>query len=106
MLNLLLGIDPNWALVLATIPPAIYLGLSFYLKADHQVTLAAVLSVIYALIMLITILTVISTYSHLPTSPPLSTPPRSPGIRSDLRSDLIPSGYVYILLYITSLYIY
>ncbi|XP_030203546.1 chitin synthase chs-1 [Gadus morhua] len=60
MLSLLLAIDPNWALILATIPPAIYLGLCFYLKADTQVTLAAVLSVLYALIMMVTMLTVIS----------------------------------------------
>ncbi|CAL8365854.1 unnamed protein product [Arctogadus glacialis] len=60
MMTLLLSIDPNWALILATIPPAIYLGLCFYLKADTQVTVAAVLSVLYALIMLVTMLTVIS----------------------------------------------
>ena len=71
MLSLLLAIDPNWALILATIPPAIYLGLCFYLKADTQVTLAAVLSVLYALIMMVTMLTVISTYP--PPPPPSHT---------------------------------
>ncbi|CAL8299942.1 unnamed protein product [Lota lota] len=60
MLNLLLNIDPNGALILATLPPAVYLLLCFYLKADTQVTVAAVMSVLYAILMLVTMLSIIS----------------------------------------------
>lgn len=47
------------ALVLAVIPPLIYLGLCFKLKADTQITIAAVLSVIYAFLMLVVTMSII-----------------------------------------------
>ncbi|XP_063051997.1 chitin synthase chs-2 [Engraulis encrasicolus] len=43
------------ALVLAVVPPAIYLGLCFKLKSDTQIRIAAVMSIIYALFMTATI---------------------------------------------------
>ncbi|KAJ0003674.1 hypothetical protein NQD34_008772 [Periophthalmus magnuspinnatus] len=47
------------ALVLAVIPPAIYLGLCFKLKADTQITVAAVLSIMYAFLMLVVAMAII-----------------------------------------------
>uniref|UniRef100_A0A8P4GJG0 chitin synthase n=1 Tax=Dicentrarchus labrax TaxID=13489 RepID=A0A8P4GJG0_DICLA len=47
------------ALVLAVIPPVIYLGLCFKLKADTQITIAAILSVIYAFLMLVVSMSII-----------------------------------------------
>ncbi|XP_054911275.1 chitin synthase chs-2-like [Poeciliopsis prolifica] len=52
-LSFILNIPSAAALVLAVIPPAIYLGLCFKLKADTQITIAAVLSVIYAFLMMV-----------------------------------------------------
>uniref|UniRef100_A0A3B4AAD2 chitin synthase n=1 Tax=Periophthalmus magnuspinnatus TaxID=409849 RepID=A0A3B4AAD2_9GOBI len=48
------------ALVLAVIPPAIYLGLCFKLKADTQITVAAVLSIMYAFLMLVVAMAIIA----------------------------------------------
>ncbi|XP_014845256.1 PREDICTED: uncharacterized protein LOC106919430 [Poecilia mexicana] len=59
-LSFLLNIPAAGALVLAVIPPAIYLGLCFKLKADTQITIAAVLSVIYALIMMVVTMSIIA----------------------------------------------
>lgn len=49
----MLNLDASWSLVLAIIPPVIYLILCFKLKADTQITIAAVMSVIYAFLMLV-----------------------------------------------------
>ncbi|XP_062402460.1 chitin synthase chs-2-like [Sardina pilchardus] len=45
----------NLALVVAVVPPAVYLGLCFKLKSDTQIKVAAVMSIIYALFMTATI---------------------------------------------------
>lgn len=45
----------NLALVLAVLPPAVYLGACFKLKSDTQITIAAMMSIIYALFMTATI---------------------------------------------------
>ncbi|XP_026156217.1 chitin synthase chs-1-like [Mastacembelus armatus] len=58
-LTVLLNIHPNAALVLAVIPPAIFLGVSFKVKADTQILIAAVMSVLYAFIMMIAALIII-----------------------------------------------
>ncbi|CAG5888914.1 unnamed protein product [Menidia menidia] len=52
-LSLLLKIPSAEALILSVIPPTIYLGLCFKLKPDTQITIAAVLSALYALLMLL-----------------------------------------------------
>ncbi|XP_029919870.1 chitin synthase chs-1-like [Myripristis murdjan] len=57
----LLDIDGSTAMVLAVIPPAIYLGLCFKVKSNTQLTIAAVLSVFYAFFMLVVGVTIIST---------------------------------------------
>ena len=53
------SIDGTLSLVLAVIPPAIYLGLSFKLKADTQIHIAAVMSIIYAFLMLVVTMSII-----------------------------------------------
>ncbi|MBN3317842.1 CHS8 synthase, partial [Atractosteus spatula] len=53
------NIDPNGALVLAIVPPVIYLMLCFRLKSDTQISIAAFLSVIYAFLMTATVLSII-----------------------------------------------
>ncbi|XP_056622004.1 chitin synthase chs-2-like [Triplophysa dalaica] len=53
------GTPGNWALVLAVVPPAVYMLLCFKLKPDTQITIAAVMSVIYAFLMAGTILSII-----------------------------------------------
>lgn len=58
-LTVLLDIHPNVALVIALIPPVIYLILSFKIKADTQLTIAAVLSILYAFLMMISALVII-----------------------------------------------
>ncbi|XP_041867372.1 chitin synthase chs-2-like [Melanotaenia boesemani] len=58
-LSFILGLSNSVALVLAVIPPAIYLGLCFKLKADTQITLAAVLSALYAFLMLVVTMSII-----------------------------------------------
>lgn len=55
----ILDIDPNIALVLATVPPVVYLGLCFKLKSNTQITIAAFLSVLYAFLMTGVILSII-----------------------------------------------
>ncbi|XP_075968855.1 chitin synthase chs-2-like [Anarhichas minor] len=54
-----LKIDSNAALVLAVIPPVIYLALCFKLKSDTQITIAGVLSIIYAFLMLVVSMSII-----------------------------------------------
>ncbi|XP_064173373.1 chitin synthase chs-2-like [Anguilla rostrata] len=53
------SIDANISLILAILPPAIYLFLCFKLKSDTQITIAAVMSVLYAFLMLATLLSVV-----------------------------------------------
>ncbi|XP_069036070.1 chitin synthase chs-1-like [Lepisosteus oculatus] len=53
------NINPNVALALAIVPPAIYLLLCFRLKSDTQISIAAFLSVIYAFLMTATVLSII-----------------------------------------------
>ncbi|XP_008295151.1 chitin synthase 3-like [Stegastes partitus] len=43
-LTYIFGIHSGGALIIAVIPPAIYLGLCFHLKSDTQITIAAVMS--------------------------------------------------------------
>uniref|UniRef100_A0A3P8SWG1 chitin synthase n=1 Tax=Amphiprion percula TaxID=161767 RepID=A0A3P8SWG1_AMPPE len=58
-LSLIFSIDPAGALIIAVIPPAIYLGLCFHLKADTQIAIAAIMSIIYAFLMLVVTMTII-----------------------------------------------
>ncbi|KAM4549524.1 uncharacterized protein V3H82_018764 [Fundulus diaphanus] len=60
-LSFLFDINGAGALVIAVIPPAIYLGLCFKLKPDTQITIAAVLSAMYAILMMVVSLSIIAT---------------------------------------------
>ncbi|XP_066541790.1 chitin synthase chs-2-like [Hoplias malabaricus] len=53
------NIDTKTALVLATVPPMIYLILCFKLKSDRQIQIAGVMSILYAFLMTGTILAII-----------------------------------------------
>uniref|UniRef100_A0A667XNI7 chitin synthase n=1 Tax=Myripristis murdjan TaxID=586833 RepID=A0A667XNI7_9TELE len=64
----LLDIDGSTAMVLAVIPPAIYLGLCFKVKSNTQLTIAAVLSVFYAFFMLVVGVTIIKQTILTPSS--------------------------------------
>ncbi|XP_056255607.1 chitin synthase chs-1-like [Seriola aureovittata] len=57
--TVLLDIHPNGALVMAVIPPAILLGISFKIKSDTQLLIAAIMSVLYAFLMMITTLVIL-----------------------------------------------
>ncbi|KAL0983718.1 hypothetical protein UPYG_G00131770 [Umbra pygmaea] len=59
-LTLILNIHPNISLFLAVTPPVVYLILCYKLKLDTQITIAAVLSVLYAFLMIATILSIIA----------------------------------------------
>ncbi|XP_043993753.1 chitin synthase chs-2-like [Gambusia affinis] len=59
-LSFIMEIPPSAALIIAVIPPAIYLGLCFKLKADTQITIAAVLSVLYAFLMMVVTMSIIA----------------------------------------------
>ncbi|KAM9385868.1 chitin synthase chs-1-like [Pholidichthys leucotaenia] len=58
-LSFLWEFDSAASIVISVIPPAIYLGLSFKLKSDTQITIAAVLSIIYAFLMMVVTLAII-----------------------------------------------
>ncbi|XP_034561035.1 chitin synthase chs-2-like [Notolabrus celidotus] len=58
-LSFMLSLDASWALVLAIIPPIIYLILCFKLKTDTQIIIAAILSIIYAFLMLVVTMSII-----------------------------------------------
>ncbi|KAG7314059.1 hypothetical protein KOW79_022555 [Hemibagrus wyckioides] len=61
-LKFVLDLDANIALVIAVVPPSIYLFLCYYLgqaKSDLQITIAAVMSIIYAFLMTASILSII-----------------------------------------------
>ncbi|KAK1792659.1 hypothetical protein P4O66_012600, partial [Electrophorus voltai] len=54
--------NPNLALVLAIVPPAVYMSLCFYLgqgKSDLQISIAAFMSIFYAFLMTASILSII-----------------------------------------------
>ncbi|XP_034748680.1 chitin synthase chs-2-like [Etheostoma cragini] len=53
------NMNASASLVLAIIPPIVYLILCFYLKSDTQITIAGVLSVLYAFLMLVVTLSII-----------------------------------------------
>ncbi|XP_060734047.1 chitin synthase chs-2-like [Tachysurus vachellii] len=57
--NFIVNMDQKVALIAATVPPTIYLALCFKLKADTQIQIAAVMSVLYAFLMTGTILSII-----------------------------------------------
>uniref|UniRef100_A0A3Q2SPF1 chitin synthase n=1 Tax=Fundulus heteroclitus TaxID=8078 RepID=A0A3Q2SPF1_FUNHE len=59
-LSFLFNINAAGALVIAVIPPAIYLGLCFKLKPDTQITIAAILSVMYAFLMVVVTISIIA----------------------------------------------
>ncbi|XP_041965271.1 chitin synthase chs-2 [Alosa sapidissima] len=52
-------LEANYALIIAVVPPAVYLGLCFKLKSDTQIKVAGVMSIVYALFMTATIPTII-----------------------------------------------
>ncbi|KAK2920718.1 chitin synthase chs-1-like [Channa argus] len=52
-LTVILDVHPNGALLIAVIPPAVFLGISFKVKSDTQIVIAAVMSVFYSFIMMI-----------------------------------------------------
>ncbi|CAL1583627.1 unnamed protein product [Knipowitschia caucasica] len=58
-MSFMFNLHSGLALVLAVVPPAIYLGLCFKLKADTQITIAGVLSVAYAFLMLVVSMAII-----------------------------------------------
>ncbi|XP_071357113.1 chitin synthase chs-1-like [Trachinotus anak] len=58
-LTFIFRIHAAGALVMAVIPPSIYLILCFKLKADTQINLAAILSIMYAFLMLVVTMTII-----------------------------------------------
>nr|XP_040045278.1 chitin synthase chs-2-like [Gasterosteus aculeatus aculeatus] len=60
-LTVLLDVHQNVSLVLAVIPPAIFLGASFRIKADTQILVAAILSILYAFLMMVSAITIIGT---------------------------------------------
>ncbi|KAL1277136.1 hypothetical protein QQF64_023809, partial [Cirrhinus molitorella] len=55
----ILNMDANLALGLAIVPPTVYLILCFKLKSDTQITIAAIMSILYAFLMAGTILSII-----------------------------------------------
>ncbi|XP_060915616.1 chitin synthase chs-2-like [Labrus mixtus] len=58
-LSFVLNMDGSWALILAVIPPIIYLILCFKLKSDTQITIAGIMSIIYAFLMLVVTMSII-----------------------------------------------
>ncbi|XP_051811504.1 chitin synthase-like [Acanthochromis polyacanthus] len=68
-LSLIFSIDSAGALVIAVIPPAIYLGLCFHLKADTQIAIAAIMSITYAFLMLVVTMTIVASMVENLVSP-------------------------------------
>ncbi|KAF1381993.1 hypothetical protein PFLUV_G00159770 [Perca fluviatilis] len=58
-LTVLLDIQPNGALIMALIPPAIFLGISFKIKPDTQILIAEIMSTLYAFLMMIAAIIII-----------------------------------------------
>ncbi|XP_072304339.1 chitin synthase chs-2-like [Eucyclogobius newberryi] len=52
-ISFMFDFNSSLALVLSVVPPAIFLGLCFKLKSDTQITVAAILSMMYAFLMLV-----------------------------------------------------
>lgn len=55
----IMNMEQNAALIAATVPPTIYVALCFKVKAEIQIQIAAVMSVLYAFLMTGTILSII-----------------------------------------------
>lgn len=87
---MLLDIHPNAALAMAVIPPAIFLGISFKIKSDTQILIAAVMSILYAFLMMIAALIIIGTLDTNSTKP-INTK-RFPASKSHFPSVYPPSG--------------
>ncbi|PWA23242.1 hypothetical protein CCH79_00020774, partial [Gambusia affinis] len=66
-LSFIFEIPSAAALVIAVIPPAIYLGLCFKLKTDTQISLAGILSVIYAFLMVVVAISIIASMVKVKT---------------------------------------
>ena len=66
---MLLDIHPNAALVMSVIPPCIFLGISFKIKADTQILIAGIMSVLYAFLMMIAAIIIIGTQTRQSTKP-------------------------------------
>lgn len=66
---MLLDIQPNGALIMALIPPAIFLGISFKIKPDTQIVIAAIMGTLYAFLMMITAIIIIGTQTQKPIKP-------------------------------------
>lgn len=49
----------NSALILAVIPPTIYLGLCFKLESNTQITVAGFMSIVYAFLMFMVTLSIV-----------------------------------------------
>ncbi|KAL4640881.1 hypothetical protein GN956_G11692 [Arapaima gigas] len=64
------NVTPNSGLILAILPPVIYLALCFKLKDDTQITIAAVMSIFYAFLMTATILSIIGDMLNTDTFTP------------------------------------
>ncbi|XP_032363512.1 chitin synthase chs-2 [Etheostoma spectabile] len=60
-LTVLLDVQPNGALIMALIPPAIFLGISFKIKPDTQILIAGIMSILYAFLMMTTTIVIIGT---------------------------------------------
>lgn len=60
-LTVLLDVHPSGALIMAIIPPAVFLGISFKIKSDTQIQIAAVMSILYAFLMMIAAIVIIGT---------------------------------------------
>ncbi|XP_033492651.2 chitin synthase chs-2-like [Epinephelus lanceolatus] len=58
-LTVLLDVHPSGALIMAIIPPAVFLGISFKIKSDIQIQIAAVMSILYAFLMMIAAIVII-----------------------------------------------
>lgn len=62
----IMNMEQNAALIAATVPPTIYVALCFKVKAEIQIQIAAVMSVLYAFLMTGTILSIIgSTFFNI-----------------------------------------
>ncbi|XP_076021598.1 chitin synthase chs-2-like [Genypterus blacodes] len=57
--SFLLNLEPSHGLIVALIPPVIFLIICFKLKSDTQIVVAAILSTAYAFLMLVVILAII-----------------------------------------------
>ena len=56
------GVSVNLSLVLAIVPPAIYLILCYMLSSNTQITVAAIMSIFYAFLMTASIFSIIGNH--------------------------------------------